>query len=195
MQGLRWGSSRKIPRLPRAASGAGPAASARAEEQSPRPAQAHTDKQSEPHVQPGAAPPAKPHGHTIEGTCWGALCWQCAWSGLPTASDTTGGFPGLGLAPVSCGLLGDVLCWPGERTLSAGAGHGLAVLQPSCPKPQDPVRAPGGCSGIPLSPISFSLSSYCPASLVLPSLSQGLGPRWAADTRTLAALALAEVIQ
>lgn len=119
MQGLRWRSPWKSPRHPRAASGAGPAASARAVEQSPRPAPAHTDKQSEPHVQPGAALPARSYGHTIEGTCWGALCWQCAWSGLPTASDTTGGFPGLGLAPVSCG------CWD---TSCAGRETGQPLL-------------------------------------------------------------------
>lgn len=200
MQGLRWGSPWKIPLHPRAASGAGPAASARAVEHSPRPAQAHTDKQSEPRVQPGAAPPARPHGHTIEGTCWGALCWQRAWSGLPTASDTTGGFPGLGLAPMSCGCwemscagweieqplldqdMGWGCCNPPAPNLNTLSGH-LGDVQAS-PFPKAPQYPPPG----PVTVLPAWCPHPCPRGWDPP-------PRWAADTRALAALTLAEVIQ
>lgn len=198
MQGWRWGSPWKIPCHPRAASGAGPAASARAVEQSPRPAQAHTDKQSEPHVQPGAAPPARPHGHTMEGTCWGALCWHCAWSGLPTASDSTGEFPGLGLAPCPCGcwetsyagretgqpLLDQDMGWgccsppaPNPNTLSGHLGDAqassfpsilLLVLLLSC-QPGAPTHVPG--AGTPMHPNGRVIPGHWQPWLLLKSYS------------------------
>lgn len=98
----------------------------------------------------------------------------------PTPQEGSLDWAGLGCRVL--GLLGDVLCWPGDRAAPAGAGHGLGVLQPSCPKPQHPGRA-----SFPRPPRSSSLSSCCPASLVPPFLSQGLGPCTPWDTWALAA--------
>lgn len=109
--------------------------------------------------QPGAAPPAGPHCHTAEGTCWGALRWQRARSGLPTASDTARGFPGLGCLPRHAA--GRVT---GQRPLPPG--HGLGDAAPICsilatPSP-DTVPGPHGDARASLLPQAPSTPHWYP---------------------------------